>query len=260
MNSNNSGFSNADARSQFNRQASQYAVSVPHSTGDSLRIVADWASKRRYEVGLDIATGPGFTAFAVAPFCDTMIASDIAGGMLEQARDIAETRGIDNVKFEILDAHEIPFSDDSIDLVSCRTAPHHFHDIPRFLSEVKRVLRPSGHFLLCDTTTSENPDLAAWHQRVEAIRDPSHVDAPSPSRWMRLLQDAGFTVTETASARVEMTFEDWVKRSGTPKAVIDDLRRLFQEADAKIVGEFDIRRSKSEIAFSWPVFLANCTV
>lgn len=92
----------SDAQEQFNRQAASYAVSVPHSRGDSLRILTEWASLGRYELGLDIATGPGFTAFAVAEFCDTVIASDIADGMLDQARSIAAERGLLNVRLSLI--------------------------------------------------------------------------------------------------------------------------------------------------------------
>ena len=79
----------ADAQEQFNRHAANYAVSVPHSSGQSLSILTEWASLGRYELGIDLATGPGFTAFAIAEFCETVVASDIAEGMLVQARNIA---------------------------------------------------------------------------------------------------------------------------------------------------------------------------
>ena len=76
----------SEAGNQFHRQAAKYAVSEAHSSGESLRIILTaWASLDRYTLGLDIATGPGFTAFAVAEFCDTVVASDIAQGMLDQA-------------------------------------------------------------------------------------------------------------------------------------------------------------------------------
>ena len=244
-----------DAQQQFNRQAANYAVSVPHSTGDSLRILTEWASLGRYELGLDIATGPGFTAFAIAEFCDTIVASDIAEGMLEQARGIASERSIENVRFEVIDAHSVPYPDASLDIVTCRTAPHHFRDIGKFLAEVHRVLKPSGIFLLCDTTTSESPGLAEWHQRVEALRDPSHVAAPSPSEWRSLVANAGFDITHEQATRVDMTFWDWVKRSGTPEQTTRKLHRDFSAASPSVILEYGIvELAKDDFGFNWPVF------
>lgn len=248
----------ADAREQFHRHAANYAVSVPHAHGDSLRILAEWASIRRYALGLDIGTGPGFTAFAVAEFCDVVVASDIADGMLEQARAIAGERGLQNVRFESIDAHQIPYTDESVDLLTCRTAPHHFGDIGKFLSEVHRVLNRTGVFLLCDTTTSEDSQLAKWHQRVEALRDPSHVTAPSPSEWRILLADAGFEITHSVPTQVEMTFWDWVKRSGSPDDVVKGLHLDFANASDAVKTEYGISAiDADDFEFYWPVFTSR---
>ncbi len=243
------------AGEQFNRQAARYAVSEAHSSGESLRILTGWAALERYAIGLDIATGPGFTAFAVAGFCDTIVASDIAPRMLDQARKIAEERGIANVRFEIVDACDISYPDASIDLVTCRTAPHHFQEIGRFLSEVDRVLRPGGVFLLCDTTTSEDPDVAAWHHRVEVERDPTHVSAPTPKEWRRDLSGTGFEMTHTADTRVDMTLREWVDRSGTPAEAVEELYRDFAAAPREVRNAFGISRSgDDDFEFYWPVF------
>ncbi|MCE2438283.1 MAG: class I SAM-dependent methyltransferase [Candidatus Latescibacteria bacterium] len=243
------------AGEQFNRQAARYAVSEAHASGASLRILTAWASLERYTMGLDIATGPGFTAFAVAEFCDTIVASDIARRMLDQARIIAGERSVDNVRFEIVDACDISYPDASLDLVTCRTAPHHFTDVGRFLSEVHRVLSPGGVFLLCDTTTSEDPEVAAWHHRVEVERDPTHVTAQTPSGWRRDVTDAGFEISHTANTRVDMTFQEWVERSGTPAAAQVGLYREFAAAFRGVRSEFGIRRlGEDDFEFYWPVF------
>ncbi len=247
----------ADAREQFHRHAANYASSVPHSSGESLQILSHWASLQSYDLGLDIATGPGFTAFAIAPYCNQVVASDIADGMLEQARKIADERQIDNVSFEIIDAHSISYPDDAIDLVTCRTAPHHFQDIGKFLSEVHRVLKSTGVFLLSDTTTSENLHLADWHQRVELLRDPSHLTSPTPSQWRKLMAEAGFHITHEKASRVHLTFWDWVKRSGTPESVSDGLHRDFADASDDVKEEYGISEiSDGDFGFQWPVF--NC--
>ncbi len=247
-----------DAQEQFNRQAANYAVSVPHATSDSLGIISELAAMGQYHLALDIATGPGFTAFAIADFCNTVIASDFAEAMLDQARKIADDRDIHNVRFEIIEAHDIPYPDKSIDLVTCRTAAHHFHDIPQFLSEVHRILKPDGIFLLCDTTTSENHELAQWHQRVEAERDPSHVAAPSPSQWSTLITDARFKITHNQATQVNMTFNHWVKRSGTSQQTSQSLHRDFVTASNQLKREYGIQEiSDDDIVFHWPVLVCR---
>ena len=152
-----------DARDQFDRTAAGYSVSRAHSASESLRLFKEFAGDRRYGVALDIATGPGFTAFAVADQCDYVNASDISGGMLGQVEKLAGERGLENVGRAFIDAHALPFGEGWVDLVMCRTAPHHFASIPAFLAESRRVLRASGVLLLVDTTTSENEVARVWH-------------------------------------------------------------------------------------------------
>ena len=244
-----------ESKDQFNRHAEHYAISVPHSSGESLQILAEFAALDRYDIGLDIATGPGFTAFAIAPYCKTVIASDIAEAMLTQARKIAADRNIENIRFEIVDAQNIPYSDATFDIITCRTAPHHFPDIPQFLAEVHRTLKPDSTFLLCDTTTSENPELADWHQRAEALRDPSHAYAPTPSEWRQLVTDTGFEITHEQPSRVSMTFWDWVMRSGTPDPVANQLHEDFTFASNAVKNEYGIAGlDDNDYKFHWPVF------
>ena len=61
-----------------------------------------------------------------------------------------QKRGLSNITFAEMPAEKLPFPDASFDLVTCRTAPHHFADVPAFVAEVARVLRPGGVFGLVD--------------------------------------------------------------------------------------------------------------
>jgi len=53
-----------------------------------------------------------------------------------------------SVEFHIGDAYETVFEDESFDLVSLSNSLHHFHDIEQVLSEMKRVLKNGGYFII----------------------------------------------------------------------------------------------------------------
>jgi SAM-dependent methyltransferase len=250
-----------DAREQFDRTAAGYAISRAHFGSESLRLLKGFASDRRFGVGIDIATGPGFTAFALADQCDEMIATDISGGMLEQVEKLVGERGIVNVSRSFVDAHALPFADSSLDLVMCRTAPHHFKSIPTFLAEAHRVLSDSGLLLLVDTTTSEDGPAREWHQEMEWRRDGSHVAAPTPSGWRAAVREAGFEIVDEGSTTVDMTFNDWVLRSKMPVAEAEAMRAEWAEADEGVAGEFLVRDpGDGDFSFSWPVIVLACVV
>ena len=246
------------ARNQFDAAAQHYANSVPHQHSDSLDIVRKWVAGNRYETALDIATGPGFTAFAIAPYCNKVIASDISEAMLDQVKVGATQRLLTNIETQFSDATTLPFSDDVFALVTCRTAPHHFNDIPAFINEAARTLVTGGTFILIDTSTVDDPEPRDWHHKVELARDPSHARALTPDEWTNALQRARFTVADSALTRVNMTFRDWVKRSNTPGDVVQALEQDFANATNKTRKLFNLAPidNATDFSFSWPVFAA----
>ena len=246
------------ARDQFDRRAAAYAQSVPHSSSASLQIIEKLASERRYRRGLDIATGPGFTAFAVSPYCDEVVASDIAPGMLSQVERLAGERGIGNVATALADAGALPFDDCSFELVTCRTAPHHFPDIDLFLAEARRVLATDGTFLIADTCTSENSEAAAWHNEMEKRRDDSHNRCLPPSEWLERLGRAGLESDFDTMTRVNMQFDSWTERSATPADERESLRRDWAATPDLPAAEFRVKPvGGGDFSFSWPVFVSR---
>jgi SAM-dependent methyltransferase len=64
------------------------------------------------------------------------------------------------------DAQNLPFADGSLDVVINVEASHCYPDFTRFLAEVRRVLRPGGHFLHADFRFGD--DIATWQSAIAA--------------------------------------------------------------------------------------------
>ena len=241
------------SQEQFGRQARHYVNSVAHREGESLQVVTEWASRGRYRRAVDIATGVGFTAFAVAPYAQDVLATDITPAMLQEAGQLAAARGLTNVRYALAAAEELPFPDGSLDLVTCRTAAHHFQDPPRAVAEWRRVLAPDGTLILADTVCPEEPALADWMNDIEVRRDPSHVRDLAPSEWLALLAAQGLQATDNALTPVPLEFGDWVRRSGTPAQEAERLRRDFFTASPGAVAAFGISPDAGggAIPFHW---------
>ncbi|MEX0924232.1 MAG: methyltransferase domain-containing protein [Rhodovibrionaceae bacterium] len=207
-----------DTAAHFSRQAEAYAASPGHANGQDLDIVAAFAQPGLHDLCLDIATGPGHTAFRIASKAMTVVAVDIAEGMLATGRRLAAERGITNVVFERADAAHLSFNDASFDLVTCRIAPHHFTDIPGFLSEVARVLKANGRFVLEDSLAPDDPQEAAFLHELEVRRDPTHVRSLQRDEWIAALQDAGLKVTRDMIFQKQHPFADWLARTGVEES------------------------------------------
>lgn len=241
-------------RQQFGKQAAYYVRSQVHMSGDTLDILVDWAQPRATDRALDVATGVGFTGFAFAPHAGQVVAYDLTHEMLREAIGIAGQRGLANVRFVQGPAEHLPFANDTFDIYTCRTAPHHFFSVPDFLAEACRVLKPGGQFLMADTVTVEDPEVDAWQNRIELLRDPSHVRDYAPSEWLRFIGQAGLsTLRADLALHTHLTFNDWVERSGTPPAVVDELRAAYLNPPNAVARAFAIEPQDGDIAFAWPV-------
>lgn len=246
------------AQEQFGRQAHLYTTSLVHSSGESLQLVQQWASRSLYGLATDIGTGTGFTAFVVAPYAQHIVAADITPAMLRETRSLAPEHGVTNLTCTLAAAEDLPFKEGSFDLLTCRTAAHHFMDLRKAVFEWHRVIAAEAVLILADTSSPEDPDLADWMNSIEVRRDPSHVRNLPPSEWNKLLESAGFRITDNATTPVPLEFDDWVRRSGTAKEVVDDLRDDFLNASPEAVDEFHIKVNDfGVITFQWTCVLVR---
>ncbi|MYK18601.1 methyltransferase domain-containing protein [Candidatus Poribacteria bacterium] len=243
-------------REQFSQHANYYAQSSAHAEGDTLDIILDFAEPQGTERTLDIATGTGFTAFKLAPKVASVIATDLTPAMLTKAAELAEEKSIKNISFSLAAAESLPFADASLDSVTCRIAPHHFQDVPAFLSEVHRVLCPDGRFCMVDSVVPESKELIAWQNRVEWLRDNSHVYGYPPSEWDAMIADAGLSLEKTALVRnAQMSFLWWVRPEENPPEVVQEIRDAFANLSPDEAKEhYTVHPAGDDFYFSWPMY------
>jgi ubiquinone/menaquinone biosynthesis C-methylase UbiE len=221
-------------QSQFGANAERYAVSRVHAEGESLSRLVEAVQPRADWEAIDIATGPGHTALAFAPKVKHVIASDVTPEMLQVARGLAAKRGLSNVSFAEMPAEKLPFPDASFDLVTCRTAPHHFADVAAFVVEVARVLRPGGVFGLVDNISPHDPQAAAPYNEFEKLRDPSHGRCLSESEWVALITRAGLVLRHREILTKDIEFEGWVGRMQASPEAKEKLRAILRGASGKL--------------------------
>ena len=75
---------------------------------------------------------------------------DISSKMIE----VAQRKNISNAVFMQGDCEELPFSDNSFDVVICSQSFHHYTRPQMFFNSVSRVLKPNGRLILRDMSTA----------------------------------------------------------------------------------------------------------
>ena len=97
-------------------------------------------------MSLDIGCGGGIIAEDLARISRSTTGIDISKASLETAKQHALESGL-TIDYIEAYAEELPFSDNSFDLVSCCDVLEHVNDVPKVISEISRVLRPGGVFV-----------------------------------------------------------------------------------------------------------------
>ena len=247
---------------QFGANAPNYVTSPTHAAGASLPRLLELTAPQKHWRMLDIATGAGHTAAAFAPHVASVIASDVTEEMLREARDLARRRGLANVEVAAAEAERLPFEDAAFDLVTCRIAAHHFADVPAFLAEVRRVLKPEGVFALVDNiapdsvTTPGSSDArlraaAEAFNAFEKVRDPSHARALTATEWRDLVGKAGLAVEHVELLAKPMTFSLWCRNTAVPDATVPKLEAMLRDADEVLRAFLDPQPADGDV---WLMF------
>lgn len=186
----------ATVQDVFARRAAFYTTSAAHTDKSVLNRVVELAQPHTDALALDVATGTGHTAFALAPHVRRVIATDITPEMLKEGERLNASRedGISGVEFRLADAHELPFEEATFDIVTCRRAAHHFTDIRRALHEMARALKPGGRLVIDDRSVPEDDFVDETMNRLDWLHDESHVREYRPSEWAHWIAEAGLEV------------------------------------------------------------------
>ncbi len=243
---------------QFGASAEAYVTSDIHARGASLARLVDLTQPKPAWTVLDVATGAGHTAITFAPYVGQVIACDITMRMLELTRQMAQEKGLANVVISAADAENLPFEDNSLDLVTCRVAAHHFPALSAFMAESARVLRPGGSLAVVDNivpgSRRDNKkgratrEAGRYINAFETLRDPSHVRCLSLDGWQEQFYQAGLRIVHQEVADKMLEFHDW-------------MARMRVRSDDQIRLEAMLRQAPAEVAeFLRPEFGASRTL
>ena len=191
-------------------RAASYVESDAHRAGADLDLLVTWAAGR--ETALDVATGGGHVARRLRE-----------AGLRVVTCDPAPRMGPD----VICRAEDLPFADSSFDVVTCRTAAHHFAAPEAAVAEMARVAR--ARVLLVDTLY-----MGEAAEQAEKLRDPSHVRNYSLEEWRAFLSAAGLELEEEVVLPHEIDFPAWLERTGCTGREAARVRELWGD---RVAGE-----------------------
>jgi ubiquinone/menaquinone biosynthesis C-methylase UbiE len=136
---------------------------------------------------LDVACGAAHAAEQAAPHVRQVVGIDLTPALLELGADRLRDAGITNVLLQEGNATELPFVDNSFDLVVCRGALHHFMDPGGAVAEMARVCRPGGRVVAADMV-APNAEVRGAFDDLHRCLDPSHAGVLLEAELAELLR------------------------------------------------------------------------
>jgi SAM-dependent methyltransferase len=189
----------------WSERAEAYRTSEAHREGPDLDLMVEWAAGAR--TALDVATGGGHVARRLREAGLDVVSSDSAPGMRPDV---------------VCRAEDLPFADQSFDVVACRVGAHHFADVEAALRELARVAR--DRVLIVD-----NLFVDEVAEEADRVRDPSHVRNYSEEEWRALFDAAGLRVADVRRFDKVIAVGPWLERSGCDGEQAARVRRLLAD-------------------------------
>lgn len=140
-------------------------------SGDRLRmhyeIAKNYLTKK--DKVLDIACGEGWGSAILAQTARKVVGADISAEFIKQAKN---RYNFTNLSFETHNALQTSFENESFDAVISMETIEHMEDDKRFLSEMHRIIRTGGFFIISTPQSSTNfIPLIPYHIREYSLKD-----------------------------------------------------------------------------------------
>lgn len=128
--------------------------------------VVDLVKRTQPKDILDVATGTGDLAISLSKTSATKIVGlDISPGMLEVGKKKVTNQALDQkIEMIIGDSENLPFDNNSFDAITVAFGIRNFMKLEKGLSEILRVLRPGGIFVILETSVPTKPIYKQGYQ------------------------------------------------------------------------------------------------
>lgn len=238
----------------WSKLGDNYAASNVHKFGPSLAKLITLARPNEHDVCLDIGTGAGHTAAALAQTAKKVFGLDPSEGMRKAAQ---ETYGhLANLEFVPGSSEETGFPDNTFDIITARHTLHHHPSMPRTLAEIKRVLKPGGRLVIVDEITP-NENVNDWYHALEVTRDPTHFRAYYVNEWKAFIREANLTwILGDTETIYRLEVESWIERMKPSAKQAENVRQLFRDANLEAQNIFNIvYQDNSAVTFDMPMLV-----
>lgn len=233
----------------FETQASTFNSKKYHlSKQEYLNYMIEKTAPQKTDNIVEVASGTCICGCAFTPYVAHVTCLDATSAMLEIGKTECEKKNIRNITFVKGIAEELPFLDNSFDIVISRLAFHHFVSVKEIFLEMKRVLKQGGKLVLIDMVSKDFADTA---NGIEKLRDYSHVRNLTLSEMKDLYIKNNMTFEVQEETEISVSLESWMNLTNTNEENRQKIRQMMiDDIEGKTITGFFPYKKQNNIYFN----------
>lgn len=178
-----------DARKTFDNLAIKYE---DHYYGSQSRILYDKTVLKiesfKHEFILDLGCGKGFLLEILKKYQSKLYGADISSEMIKYAQKMLGS----HAELKVADSENLPWENNSFDIISCILSFHHYPDPMKSMVEMKRVLKHNGHITIAELWLPEPLRYLTNSYMKSNFNRTGDVKVYSRHEWFNMLNTNGF--------------------------------------------------------------------
>lgn len=226
-----------------NEVLSQIVEFLPTTTIDPVQIV-------------DLGAGTGAVSMYIYQnysLCKDLYAVDICPDMLAK---FTEPR----IRKRIASVESLPFADHSFDVAVSRQCLHYTDDLTCVASEIKRILKGGGTFVLAQIVPLDTAQKKYWEDMIR-LRQPLRKHFFSGKEWINFFVSHGFTLQISNTFSHIGSVKKWVKKYNIiDTELIRGYKCLLRQAPDSFKNEYNVIENGDDIIYSSYWIVAKFTI
>lgn len=233
----------------FDRELHTPDYAHTHSDPGQLERLLDWLRPVEKRHLVDLGTGAGYVASALASRnpTDLIVGLDVAREALRRNASEAHAQGQNNLHYVVIDGTTLPFKENAIGGLVTRFAYHHFPFPELSLREISRVLADSGRFVFSDAVRSEADDFD-FINKFQALKRDGHIEMLTAAELRAAFLRHGFRTIECFDTR--LSFD---------RQLDPGHESLLEAATTDILDIYQVTIEHRRIRLTFPIFNALLT-
>lgn len=209
----------------FNQRAAKYNTSS-NWVKDELLIgkMFNLAEPTKESVVLDVATGTGKIAEVFSGKVNKLIGIDICQPMIDKGKILYD-------ELVIAFAEEMPFEDNTFDVVVCRQGLQ-FMDLNKVIPEINRVLKPGGRTVLCHLVAYSDEDKKETFE-IQRLRNPARKNFFMPNTIPDVLRKYNFKDVVNYDYISKESVNQWIYHGAIDENNIIQIKETYVNGSEK---------------------------